>query len=210
MIKKDILLKNNSGFMVMDFLFAMVLVMGFSAILFAITITLSSVEIVQYITFASARNYFAADKSPADQITSAKTKFTNLKNSSVLGPLFNNGWFVIDNEPPMGDHTKTKASLSTPYNPPSVIGNTIIGVSTHLMVPVLDFSVPFFGSTSKTQDGSGKDFTSTIGSYLGREVTQEECINKFVKERWNQIIKLNSAYNQAKKPVYYPFADDGC
>ncbi len=52
--------KKSAGFITIDFIFALITVFGLSTLLFALTFTLSVVEIVQYITFSSARSFYAA------------------------------------------------------------------------------------------------------------------------------------------------------
>ena len=51
------MIRNQRGFITIDFLFSLVLVLGFSALLFIMTFTLLVAEVTQYITYAAARNY---------------------------------------------------------------------------------------------------------------------------------------------------------
>ena len=52
------LLKNEKGLLTLDFIFAFIIIFGFVGILFSFAMTFSIVEAVQYVSFASARNYF--------------------------------------------------------------------------------------------------------------------------------------------------------
>ena len=53
-------LKNEKGILTLDFIFASMLVFGLSAIIFSFGMTLSVVEVVQYMSFTAARNYSLA------------------------------------------------------------------------------------------------------------------------------------------------------
>ena len=48
---------DEAGILTVDYLFAIILAMGFVALLFAMSLTLTVVEVVQYMTFSSARSY---------------------------------------------------------------------------------------------------------------------------------------------------------
>ncbi len=50
---------SQSGMITVDFLFAFVLVMGFAAILFSLSMTLTVAEVTQYATYTAARAYTA-------------------------------------------------------------------------------------------------------------------------------------------------------
>ena len=49
------ILKNSDGILTFDYMFAIVLAGGFMVILFSLSMTLSMVDVVQYMTFSSAR-----------------------------------------------------------------------------------------------------------------------------------------------------------
>lgn len=83
------ILGNERGILTLDFIFAMLMMFCFSAIIFAFTITFSAVEIAQYATYASARAFFAARKTSDEQEKAGKDKFTAL----VLNPKAQLGTF---------------------------------------------------------------------------------------------------------------------
>ena len=88
--------KNNRGFLTLDFLFAFTIVMSFTFLLFALTFTLSVVEVVQYMTYSAARSFYGGHLTLSDQIRLGETKFSQLKETQTLKPLFKeNGWFEI-------------------------------------------------------------------------------------------------------------------
>ena len=58
MIKKT--LSNEKGILTLDFIFGSMVVFGLSSVIFSFGMTFSVVEVVQYMSFASARNYSLA------------------------------------------------------------------------------------------------------------------------------------------------------
>ena len=198
-------LKNQRGILVVDFMFSMVLILGLCGLLFALCFTLAVASMTQYVTFAASRNYTVAHISQAAQIERANAKFNELINTSVMKPLYTNGWFVVDARPGVGDHTQ----LVPEFSEATQGVNKFWGVSTTFTAKVLSFTIPFFGSTTPDgDDGSGAGFKTLIGSYLGREPTTEECLN-FTANRWNAIKALNPGYG-TNGGSYFPMSDDGC
>lgn len=198
-------LRNQSGFITVDFLFAFILILGFSAILFALTFTLTVVEIAQYSTYASARVYYGANKTEAQQKQAALDKYNDLINKNkVFSPLFKNGWFKVQPEPFVGN----AATIMPEYGQNPM--NSFFGVSTIFNAEILKMQIPLFGAT----DPNDKGFKTTIASYLGREVSSMECA-AFVQNRWNGILKLKpsrgASYQTNTTPAgYIPVIDDGC
>lgn len=210
-------LKNSNGFITVDYLFAFFLVAGFSLAIMTFSATLSVVEIVQYMSFASARNYFAGNISEEKQKAAATQKFFELKANPVISPLLNGGWFEVPDQSFIVDY-------NVPEKYPSLEGyatnaqiNLFHGVTVDLNAKILDFQVPFFGSTKKSEQGdnnSASGFTTTITSFLGREPSFEECHN-FNESRWEAIRKLQnrvgaSDYSAAGDDDYIVINDNGC
>lgn len=202
--------KSEKGIITVDFLFAFTLVMGFGALMFSLALTLTVVEITQYITYASARTFYAGHIAPPAQEALATQKFVELTTNNTFGPLYKNGWFEIT-APSIGD-----LSLIFPdYQPASPQDpNLFWGVGTRFTARMLDFRIPFYGSTTSEGDGSGDGFATFIASYLGREVTTNECIN-VSRERWKAIRTLGAGgsvgYNtNTSDGGYVTFTDNGC
>jgi hypothetical protein len=197
------MLKNERGLITLDFIFALVLVFAFTAVLFTVSLTLSVVEIAQYVTFASARNYFAGNTTEAEQKRLGMAKFKQLSNEGALKPLFSNGWFELKN-PKVGkgedyqEHQTTDPERFTFY-----------GASVYLRAPVLNFKVPFFGRTMKDEDSA---FEAQITSWLAREPSTEECY-EFNTARMRLIKQIGgNAYNAPKidENAYVVMTDNGC
>lgn len=196
-------MRNQAGFITIDFIFAVVLIFGMTALLFAVSLTLTVASITQYVTFAAARNYVAGHLDLEHQQKRAEGKYNQLLNNSVLAPLFKNGWFQVSAEPTIGDITQTVQG----YAPSGSDPNLFWGVGTNFTAKILDFEIPFFGSTNPDSNGDN-DFKTFMGSYLGRDVTTQECLD-FTKQRWTAITNLGHNYSSAQGS-YVAFADDGC
>lgn len=209
------MLKSQSGMITLDFLFAFVLVMGFAGLLFALTLTLTVVEITQYVTFASARNYSASHINVIYQEQQARLKYKELTETTVFAPLYSNGWFEIDKPEAalVGDATTVfpEYKQSSPEEP-----NLFYGVGTKFIARMLEFNIPFFGSTTDDGDGQGSGFKTFIASYLSREVTTNECLNFFNARRWEKIRSLpvsNASPYSVLTPAneaYVIVSDNGC
>jgi len=197
-------MKNQRGFITVDFIFAVVLIFGMTVLLFAVSLTLTVASITQYVTFAAARNYMAGHLDVSHQTTNAQTKYSSLVGNSVFQPLFQNGWFTVDGQATMGDITQTIQA----YAPSNGDPNLFWGVGTNFTAKILDFHIPFFGSTNPDSNSGGNDFQIFMGSYLGRDVTSSECMS-FVAQRWSAITALGNGYSTAQG-TYAIQADDGC
>jgi len=210
-------LSSESGMITLDFLFAFVLIMGFAALLFALTLTLTVVEVTQYITFAAARNYTAGHVNVIYQEQQARMKYKELTEASVFTPLYSNGWFEIARaDSPnllVGDVTKTFGEYK-PLSPEDP--NLFYGVGTPFIARMLEFNIPFFGSTTDEGDGQGSGFKTFIASYLSREVTTNECLRFFNNLRWQKIrsLPVSGANGYALAPGddinYWIVSDNGC
>lgn len=202
-------LGNERGFLTVDFIFTVVLIFGMMAILFVFSLTLTVASLTQYITFATARNYQAGHLDQAHQEQLAQAKYKQLIKNKTFAPFFKNGWFELSKQPDVGDISQVIQGYQSggPNDP-----NLFWGAGTHFTAMILDFKIPGFGSTAPG-DQTGKGFNTYMGSYLGREVTQDECM-KFENARWTAIQNLPStnggaAYTTAPNaPSVY--TDDGC
>jgi len=204
------MIRNERGFLTVDFIFAIVMLLGFTALLFCVSFTLTVVSITQYVTFAAARNYGVAHLDQASQEARGTAKYNELIANKVFKPLYSAGWFKVSKTPNIGDHTK----IIPGYDQATQGVNEFWGIGTTFVAPILDFHIPFFGSSAPDSTGGGAGFTTYIGSYLGREPTADECL-QFNAQRWTAIrnlqVQAGTAYSQGTSTQgYYPIADDGC
>jgi hypothetical protein len=209
-------IQNQQGIITVDFLFSFILVGGFAFIIFALSLTLTVAEVVQYVTFSAARNYYAASESEDAQRAAATLKFQSLVRDPAIQPLLTSGWFSVDSLPTVGNIGENFPPLSEIQNSSSYSreSSTFQGVVVYFVSKVLEFNIPFYGSTVSDDLRGGTDFGAFVGSYLGREVTQVEC-ETFLIPRWEKIKRLPThpaaSYSEAANANYYlGFADNGC
>ncbi|MCB0350136.1 MAG: hypothetical protein KDD38_03065 [Bdellovibrionales bacterium] len=213
-------MKNSGGFITVDYLFAFFLVSGFSLAIMTFSATLSMVEVVQYMTFASARNYFAGNLTEPKQREAAATKFFELKADPVIAPLLNGGWFDVPDDSYIVDFNipEKYPNFKNYSGNPDI--NLFHGVIVTFNAKILDFQIPFFGSTKSgnlDSEDSAKGFTTYITSFLGREPSFRECNEFFNEKRWEYIKQLPTSkvgavgYGAAEGDSdYIVINDNGC
>ncbi len=194
------ILRDQKGFLTIDFIFAFIMMFAFSAVLFAFSITFTSVEIAQYATFASARAHFAAHKTEIEQQRLGKEKFNKLirDKNSVLGNFFRNGWFEVSD-------VEIRDFSSEFSQTGGVDSDTFVGARTGLIAKILKMEFPMMGKTTD------EDLSANISSYLMREPTEEECVD-FNQQRFQQIQNLKGGFSTPfiQPGAYAIIMDDGC
>lgn len=184
-----------------DFLFSFLIVMGLTYLILTLAFTLSFIEITQYITFSTARSYYASHKTQQEQRQQAENKYTALTTNPVWQHFFTKiAWFKIDS----ADDVIVSGDQNSKYSSQSK-GQVemFTGASTSFTSKLLAFNLPLIGST--TDEDSEKGFKTQISSFLGRAPSLEEC-QKFNKER-SQKLKAKCG---AKCETITPIADNGC
>jgi hypothetical protein len=191
---------NQKGILTIDFIFAFIMMFAFSAVLFAFSITFTSVEIAQYATFASARAHFAAHKNEIEQQRLGKEKFNKLirDKNSVLGNFFRNGWFELG-------EVQIRDFSSEFTQDAGKDSDTFVGARANLIAKILKLEFPLVGKTTD------EDLSANISSYLMREPTEEECV-EFTQQRFQQIQALKGGFSAAyvQPSAYAVMMDDGC
>lgn len=201
-LKNRINSKNQKGILTIDFIFSFAMVIGFFQLFYVITYTLMVAHVTQYMTFASARLYFAGHIDEQSQRELAEKKYNDLLTNSQVSSFFRSAFTLSDFEARDFNEIDTPQSWRQKF----------IGVRVGFRSNVLDFNVPFLGRTSEGLEGNG--FTSVIGSFLYREPTSTECF-QFIEDRARAILQLNPKYNRATSfgmsvNEVGVFADNGC
>lgn len=202
-------MKNQRGVITLDFIFSFMLVMGLVIIFFGITLTLSVIQVVQYISFSTARTYYAGNFDNDHQLSLAAQKYEALKNDPRVSTLFSSGWFQID------AHLTNKqaGNFNGQYNPKDDDrSNTFEGVQLNFEAKILEYRIPIFGATYTQEDG----FVTKIGSYLMREPNVDECEN-FNRQRFSRLLSIDDSnariYASGVHPTkdsYKIMSDNGC
>lgn len=183
---------NNGGFIIADFLFSFVMVIGIGIFMFFLTFSLATVEVAQYIIWSTARNYSAAHKTPAEAELQARAKFTELIK---LFPLLTNsdgesGWFELsEDDLIIGklDEVDNKFTISTSdkrneYRQPWTGARGIIKLKMFS-----NLNVPFLGKI-KT-DATSEAFNFPIRAFIIRNPSRIECVAFFYVNRYERGIK---------------------
>lgn len=193
--------KKERGFITLDFLIAFVLVMGFTSILAALTVTLTVVEVIQYTSFATARNFSVSHIDTDAQVEYANQTYQRLYNNPAVASLFRNGWFEISEEPQIGNFIDDFPASDTE-------SGVYFGARVRLNSKVLAFEIPFFGST--TNDETEEGFQTALSSYVGKEPTQAEC-QQFSQNRLEWTRSLNGTrFSETDSSNARAFMDNGC
>lgn len=187
-------LKNNSGMLTLDFIFASLVVFAFSAIIFSFAITLSVVEVVQYASFATARSYSLSHFNEESQRTLAQQKYDTFMSDGRISSLFQMGWFE-NGDVEIGD-------FNDEFEPEYDLFD---GARIPFSAPVLYKRIPGVGATSSDRDG----FQANIQAFLSREPTFEEC-QEFIEGRASQFSNVMDEYDVYNSADVAVIMDNGC
>lgn len=182
-------LRNRAGMITADFLFSFVLVIGVGVFIFAITFSLATIEVAQYIVWSAARNYSAAHVNQADAQAQAEEKFNNLAAKFPLLTNSNNssGWFELNNfivgelddiDP---DLTISADDKRNDFRQPWT------GASAKIKLKLFaGLQIPFLGPVVDNNEGA---FEFPVRAFIIRQVSEEECEAFFLEKRYNEGIK---------------------
>lgn len=196
------MLKNNQkGILTFDFMFSFMMVIGLFQIFYYLTFTLIAAQATQYVMFSASRNFFAGHQNVQKQTERAELKFNQLTQDSALSFFYKNGIKLSNFEARPFDEHPVKSSFRQKF----------VGTSVLFDAQILDFTVPFLGTTADELEGNG--FTANISAFLYREPTALECL-AFNKARAQAIKKLNSKFMKASSNGFTDdvgvFSDNGC
>lgn len=203
------ILRDQKGMMSMDFIFAMILGMGFTVVFFSLTLTLSLVEVTQYFTFSIARSSLGAHETRSLQIALGNAKYRELRERPVFKALFGKGWFQLPAQPSYGSDPLGRGFNDEYAADPNDDNETFIGARLRVQANVLRRSGGMLGATS-TNNETG---VANVQTFLGREVTTTECRENFNRARWNNIKNLgggtySAVGNVGGNPAL--ITDNGC
>lgn len=204
--------KNQKGQITLDFLFGCVLIMGVSAILGALTFALTLTEVLQYVSFSAARNYFAGDVSPDLQTQAAQNKAASLlKSLPFLQGATSAGWITIgkqgaDNYSDIGNGYEP--SLGVPADGSQAVRrDQFTGYQISFTLPILNIQLPLLGQVMTPPDGDS--FKGTVSSFLMREPSTNECI-QYNKQIYNLIQSHYSGGSAGGGSGFVAIIDNGC
>lgn len=225
---KKISIKNQTGFLTIDFIFAIVVSVAFSVILFVMCFTLSAAEIAQYIAFAVGRSYSAGHVNRDTQECLGSQKFAAITGDKIpvsggcsnsagklppFGKIFKQGWFILKPDTSRGTALKSGYNRDQfdEYNKTGEEKRLInSGVRLVFITNLFNLKLGFLGSTNS----SGETFSAKVTGLMLRNPTQDEC-QLYMKKRHAAILNLDSRYKANDKapgsnPKYVPMEDNGC
>jgi hypothetical protein len=199
-------MKSQGGFLTTDFLFALILTMGMSAVVFGITYSLVAFQSAQYMVFAASRAHAAGHVSVQEQVSAARTKYGQLLNDGALSVMFNGGWFAISTPEQLDIRSGGDRNFNQDY--PSTFPLQQ-GVRANLTAELLNMNLPFIGQISNVDDDG---FNVRVVSLLIRETSMDECI-KYQEDRVNAIWTMRGTQwssFQGGAIIDTPWEDNGC
>ena len=225
MNKKKFSISNQSGFIVADFLFAFVMVISCGILIFALTFSLATIEISQYIVWSTARNFSAANTNEQAARAQAQKKFDALADKFPLisgRGASSTPWFSLS-AVVIGDLAKIDSDLANILKADKLNKDSAqqiripwIGAKSDLELKLLSgIRIPFLGKVTGNKDG----FTFPIRAFILRHPSQDECYSFFSKEKRYDlgIQKLQSTdaensnfAKEAKRDSYVAIEDNGC
>lgn len=203
-------LKNSKGFLAVDFIFSLFFSLGLFVLMLNLTTTLSVVEVLQYMSFVSAREYSLGNITPEAQLSAAKARYDRLTQAPdptgsggrpPIVNLFTNGWFEVG-EP------QYKSSIGTDsfvVDYPSIKPEWGAGSRISFNAKIMNTTIPFIGGSSE------ENFTANVYSPMVREVTRQECMD-ILLSRWSALLNLRGGL-PGFKPLQQKFVvmeDSGC
>ncbi len=216
-MNKNKIKNSEAGFIIADFLFSFVLVIGIGIFIFALTFSLATIEIAQYIVWSSARNYSSANVDEAAANLSATKKFNVLSEQFPLltGKGSTSPWFELTGFKAM-DHSSESNFSGKVTNSSDLLnrdGNLErrqpwIGASADIYLKLFaTMNIPFFG---KISDDPETTFKFRVYAFILRHPSTQEC-REFYNKRFTEGIKtLDTIKNVGDSAKYYPPEDNGC
>lgn len=196
MIKRT--LKNEKGILTLDFIFASMLIFGLSAVIFSFGMTLSVVEVVQYMSFAAARNYSLGHLNETRQRERGEQKYNELSTNPIFSTMLDVGWFEV--EPVI------ISDFNSEYNPnASYESDNFIGARIPFAAPILYKRIPFVGNTASDPEA----FKVNIQSFLAREPSFEDCQGQ-ISQRAQIFSGLSPGYSSVSVTETAIIMDNGC
>jgi hypothetical protein len=202
-------IRNNSGFLIADFLFAFVMVIGIGVFVFALTFSLATIEVGQYIVWSTARNYAAGNISEKIANSQAIDKFGFLIDQFPLltNSDGNSSWFELSKDDlRVGELDEIDPGFNiSSDDKKNNFRQPWTGVSTSINLKLFaGLNLPFLGKVANDQSA----FKFPIRAFLLRNVAIDECQRFFYSPtaRYsNGIMKLEGG-----KLAPAAFGPDSC
>ncbi len=187
-------MKNNSGFIAAEFLFAFTMIIGCGILIFVLTFTLTTIEIAQYITWSAARSYAVGNLSEADSNKAATTKYKNLTGMFPLltGQGNSSPWFEMSLKPIIGAAVEAQVSPSSSRDNKDSgqqIRQSWDGVAADIDLKLFKgLQIPFLGKIISDPES----LVFKVRSHLMRHPSEDECLSFFKDKYQKGILQLKT------------------
>jgi hypothetical protein len=202
-------MNSQSGFISVEFIFAITIAFGMSILVFAMTYTLSVIEVTQYLVYSSARAHAASNADVAAQVNAGRRKYSQLLADAKLQSVYSNGWFTISPVAQL-DIRSGERNFDSDYPAAQDTNREVFtGVRTTLRANILEINLPLIGSIAPEDDDG---FTTRVAGILIREPSTEEC-REFFKQKAEEIWQVNGGRFSRFKSAIAPrelWEDNGC
>ena len=160
--------KSAQGFLTVQFMIAFIFIMFFIISFLGLALTLVHASLTQYLTYSSARKNALGGESIGAQKDAGEQRYQDIREGLFKGShLGGSDWFVIPTEATIGENTQY-SEKSRP------VAGLHLFYGSHLTFKsnVINFQIP---SLTDSSDETNRNLETTVGSYLGREPSREEC-----------------------------------
>lgn len=200
------MIKSQSGFVTAEFLFAVIIAFGMTILTFAFTFTLSVVEVTQYALYSASRAHSAANYDKEAQQKQARTKYASLIQSQALGPLFNNGWFMVAKPDQIEIRSGDGTNFEREYAASSGNRHNMQGIRGFIVAKILEMRLPFIGNITPDDDG----FKANLTAIMLREPSLKDC-QEYMSQRADAVWSINGASKfRGAAGATIPWEDNGC
>lgn len=202
--------KREGGFLTVDFLLAIVATISCMLFLLRLSLSFVTVELAQYVLYATARAQAAGDVSSDEQKIAGEEKYKKLLKTPEIAAGFLRPGSTISKNVTIGD-------LSNYYAPSGVndgtneMGLPMWGARSELTIKQAEF-VAFLGRAANTND----EYKAGVNGIIFREPSSEEC-RRFFKEinPFQLLVDRDGSgrfrrAQSAGSPSYVPMEDSGC
>ena len=157
--------KDSRGVVSIQFLLVLIIVLVFFLSFFGLCLTLVNGSAAQYLSYSAARSLALGDVSQSVQESNAKAGYQRLRRELFQSGHSGGGWFNIAQQPALG--------FNPDYSSFSTFGQRkmFYGAAVSFKSKVAGLKIPFLAAAAK----GGGALDAKLGSYLGREPSQQEC-----------------------------------
>ncbi len=198
--------KNQLGQASAEFLLSISVVFGVFILFLFISVTLTAVEVSQYIAFSVARTQAGANSSPSRQQEVATQKMVSFQNNRAFRFLFKSGWFSFGEgvfRQGGGGPTFREELAGSREDP---FRKVFTGVMLPFQAKILGVAIPFLHQSSE----EGVGFSSKVYGIIIRESSQAECQAYWSKENRGTALGELPSGSRYQRAKYYSMEDSGC